>query len=520
MQNIPYLQKKDGVTQLIVDEKPMILLAGELHNSSGSNVAYFENALERVVASNCNAVIAPVSWELLEPVEGNYDFSLVDGMLNAARRRGLRLVLIWFGTWKNAMSTYAPAWVKKDVVRFPRAENSPGKACHTISPLAYEACRCDARAFAALMRHLKSVDENERTVVMMQVENEAGLMGSPRDYSPLAEKAFASLVPESLMNYLQNNVANLMPELKANWAKSGNIMSGTWHEIFGTDAPEVFMAWHVATFINEIAKAGIAEYSLPMFANAWLVQDQGQQPGSYPCGGPVAKMMDIWRAAAPQIDALAPDIYLPDFQSVCAEYSQNGNPLIIPEAQKPCGYANVFSAVAKYNAICFAPFGIDSIEHPEVLAESYSALTDMMPLVTQYQGTGCMVGFAQENVTRVQSPNGAWVQEITKPVHVDVGGYHLTINFQSGQSGLDSIGRGLIIAVSDIEYYIAAAGCTISWHPKADDRRTAEFISVDEGCFVNGKWQHYRRLNGDEAYGEFQCFNNKLSMRKVVLHSF
>lgn len=520
MRNIPQLRKKDGVTQLIVDNEPMILLAGELHNSSGSNVEYFENALEKVVASNCNAVIAPVSWELLEPEEGCYDFSLVDGMLSTARKRGLRLVLIWFGTWKNAMSTYAPAWVKRDTVRFPRAETSPGKASHTISPMSGEACRCDARAFAALMRHLKSVDGKTHTVVMMQVENEAGLLGAPRDYSPQAEAAYNSNVPAELMDYLLKNNNQLMPELKKNWEKSGNRMTGTWLEIFGNDAPEVFMSWHVAKFIDEVAAAGIAEYPLPMFANAWLVQDSGQLPGNYPSGGPVAKMMDIWRAAAPRIEALAPDIYRPDFQAVCAEYAQNGNPLIIPEAQKNSAHGNIFPAIATYNAICFGPFGIDSIENPEVLSESYSVLSDMMPLLTKYQGTGAMYGFVQENVTRVQSPNGAWVQEITKPVQIIIGGYHITISFQTGQTGPESLGRGLIIAVSDTEYYVAAAGCTISWHPTPDDRRTPEFISVDEGSFKDGQWQHYRRLNGDEAYGEFQHFGNKLSVRKIVLHSF
>lgn len=517
---IPCLRRSHGVTHLIVDGKPLLLLAGELHNSSASSLAYLDGVWARVVAARCNAVSVPVSWELVEPEEGVFDFTLVDGILDGARRHGLRVIPIWFGTWKNALSTYVPAWVKTDVARFPRAQTAPGVRSHCISPLSGDACRCDARAFAALMRHLAKHDRKEQTVVMVQVENEAGLLGAARDYSPAAEAAFAGPVPIALTAYLREHRGELTTDVRASWEGAGVRAAGSWSEVFGGAAPEVFMAWHVARFTDRVAEAGKAEYALPMFVNAWLVQQTGERPGSYPSGGPVAKMMDIWRAAAPCIDALAPDIYLPDFQAVCAEYARSGNPLIIPEATKYTAAANVFPAMGTYDALCFAPFGIDSLERPEVLAESYGALAHLMPLIAAHQGTGRMIGFAQGHVIRVQSPNGPWVQQQSTPVRVELGGYHLEISFSADQAESMTPGRGLIIAVSDTEYYVVAANCIVKWGAKADDQRVPEFVSVDDGYFVDGQWRHGRRLNGDEAWGEYQQFGPALAMRRVVMHSF
>ena len=517
---IPCLRHSHGATQLIVDGKPLVLLAGELHNSSASSLAYLEGVWARVVAAHCNAVSVPVSWELVESEEGIFDFTLVDGILEGARRHGLRVIPIWFGTWKNALSTYVPAWVKTDVARFPRAQTAPGVSSHCISPLSDEAGRCDARAFAAVMRHLSVNDRSEQTVVMVQVENEAGLLGAPRDYSPAAEAAFAGPVPATLTAYLREHRAGLTTDVRAGWEGAGARDTGSWSEVFGGAAPEVFMAWHVARFTDRVAAAGKAQYPLPMFANAWLVQQAGERPGAYPSGGPVAKMMDVWRAAAPYIDALAPDIYLPDFQAVCAEYARSGNPLIIPEATKYTAAANVFPAIGTYDALCFAPFGIDSLERPEALAESYTALAHMMPLIAAHQGTGRMIGFAQGQGLRVQSPNGPGIQQRSTPVRLELGGYHLDISFSPDQAEGPTPGRGLIIAVSDAEYYVVASNCTVKWGAKPDDRRVPEFVSVDEGHFVDGQWRHGRRLNGDEACGEYQKFGPGLATRRVVMHSF
>jgi beta-galactosidase GanA len=502
---LPYLRRDGTRTQFIVDGQPFLLLAGEIHNSSASSLAYMEEHVWGVLtATACNTALVPVYWELLEPEEGHFDFTLVDGLLDGARQRGLRLVLLWFGTWKNAMSTYAPPWVKQDLTRFPRAELVRGVPAGTISALSAEAGQADARAFAALLRHLQEVD-GEHTVLMMQVENEPGVLGGARDVSPAANAAYAGPVPAALMTSLAARRAELLPEFQAIWSAAGGRTEGTWEEVFGGDAPEVFMAWHTARFLEAVTAAGKAEYPLPMYANAWLVQPWGARPGAYPSGGPVAKLLDVWRAAAPSLDALAPDIYRPDFQTVCAEYARAGNPLIIPESPTRGAEARAFSALATYDALCFAPFGLDSLADPARLAETYRTLAQMIPLVAEHQGTGRMVGLDQENGL---------------PLTFPLGGYVLQVDFARSDPGEHPAGRGLIIALSDTRYVVVGAGFTVRWHPKPDDPRSLEFLSVDEGHYVAGEWYPYRRLNGDEAQGASLRFGDTLRTCLVALHSF
>ena len=218
---IPSLHKQGTTTQLLVDGKPFVILGGELHNSSASSLAYMEPIWPKMVALNLNTVLAVVSWELLEPEEGKFDFALVDGLLQGARKHNLRLVLLWFGSWKNGVSSYVPGWVKRDVARFPRMQPRPGENVEVLTPLSEANCAADTRAFVALMRHLQEVDSIEHTVLMMQVENEVGLLGATRDHSPLAEAAFAQAVPAELMSYLSDHKDDLIPEFKKYWEAAG-----------------------------------------------------------------------------------------------------------------------------------------------------------------------------------------------------------------------------------------------------------------------------------------------------------
>ncbi|MEJ2701974.1 MAG: beta-galactosidase, partial [Sedimentisphaerales bacterium] len=318
---VPHLVKKGTAVQLVVDDDPLVMLAGELHNSSSTGLEYMERLWPKLKRLNLNTVIAAVSWELVEPEEGHFDFELVDGIMEQAREHDMHVVLLWFASWKNGVSSYAPAWVKKDTRRFPRclgASNLNTK--DVLTPLSEENQRADARAFAALMSHLRQTDGERHTVIMVQVENEVGIRPEPRDLSPLADRAYAAAVPAALMDYLTANKDSLIPELRDCWAKTGFRRSGSWTEVFGegVQTDEIFSAWYYAKYIGGVVKAGKAEYPLPMSVNAWLRAPEGK-PGDYPSGGPVAHVMDIWRAAAPDIDLYAPDIYLPDFKGICAE---------------------------------------------------------------------------------------------------------------------------------------------------------------------------------------------------------
>ena len=482
--DLPHLRRQGAATQLIVEGRPFIILGGELHNSSASSLEYMAPVWPRLAALNLNTVLATVSWELLEPEEGKFDFGLVDGLIQGARRHHLRLVLLWFGSWKNGVSSYAPAWVKKDLKRFPRVQRQDGWNVEVLSPLSDANCRADARALAALMQHVRDVDRGRQTVLMVQVENEAGLLGQTRDYSPPAEEAFRRPVPAELMDYLLKHKDTLIPEFKAVWEAAGARGSGTWPEVFGEGADETFMAWHVARHIGRVAAAGKAEYPLPMFANAWLIQPGNEKPGQYPSGGPVSKVMDVWRAAAPAIDFLAPDIYLPDFKGTCARYTRSGNPLFIPEVHRgPESASRVFYAIGNHDAIGFCPFGIDGVPADHPVAASYALLSEMIPVIAAQQGLGRMAGILIEKDEDLALELGDYRVEVSPKVQ--------------GRANLPAY--GLVIASGPEEFLLAGAGMQVGFAARTAGPGVTAILSVDEGHFKDGQWIPGRRLNGDES---------------------
>jgi len=518
---IPYLRKKGTATQLIVDGEPFIMLGGELHNSSSSSLKYMEPIWPRLARLGLNTVLAPVSWELVEPEEGKFDFAIVDGLIEGACKHNLRLVFLWFGTWKNTSSSYAPAWVKTNLKRFQRAQLGTGKNMDAVSCFSKAACQADSRAFRTLMKHIYEVDGQEHTVITMQVENEVGILRTPRDRCQMAEERFVQQVPRELMKHLQTHVECLTPYLRNVWEETGSKTAGTWKEVFGSGADEVFMAWHFAKYVDVVARAGKVEYPLPMYVNAWLgPQHEGQQPGDYPSGGPVARMMDVWRVAAPNIDFLAPDIYLEDFRGVCCEYVHSGNPLMIPEARRDeQAAANVFYAVAQYDAMCFAPFGIDSIVEPHPLTASYRLLSEMMPVITKYHGTGRMIGFADGSS---YSPGfNISMGGVMRGFEQKLGSYRLQVLFNKPLEKGKVPTAGLIIATEDDEYIIAGAGFTLSFAPKPVEDSNVEILTLDEGRFENGKWIPCRRLNGDESQaGRIVYMGNELGVYMAKVYSY
>lgn len=505
---LPRLQKNGEVTQMVVDGKPFLILAGELHNSSASSIAYMKPIWDKLAKLRLNTVIGTVSWELLEPEEGKFDFTLVDAQIRDARLRNLRLVLIWFATWKNGNSTYVPIWVKMNPQRFPRTrinkQPNPGpffgEGMETLSPFGEASLAADAKAFRALMRHIRAIDP-QHTVIMMQVENEPGLLGDSRDRSPLAEAAFAGPVPAELLNYFAKNKASLLPEMQAVWGARGFKTSGSWADVFGTDpfAEEVFMAWHIARYIGKVAEAGKAELSLPMYANAWLgPQPRMDLPGQYPSGGPVARVLDVWRAAAPSIDMLAPDIYVDDFKGTCALYARSGNPLFIPEARAIPG--SLFWALGQHAALGFSPFGIEDLSEQHQLANAYQVLGELMPLITKHQAEGKIMGILVDGET---------------PQSATFAGYKLTVSsvrrfpwmLAEGQQAMDQPGRnppdrrpmGLVMSTGPDEFLIAGAGLAINFEPDSPGPKESSIGWIDEGVYEKGRWTPGRRLNGDEG---------------------
>lgn len=496
---MPYLQKKGTGTQLIVDGRPYVMLGGELHNSSSSSLKYMEVIWDKLVKLNVNTVLAPISWELVEPEEGRYEFRLIDGLVEKAREHDLKLVFLWFGSWKNGESSYCPGWVKTNLVRFARAQNESGKNLNVLSVFSEEACVADAQAFAAVMRRIREIDEKENTVIMVQVENEVGLLSTSRDRSAAAESVFKSAVPSELMSNLVKNKENLLAELKKTWGRTGFRDRGSWEEVFGEgiETNEIFMAWHYARYINKIVAAGKKEYPLPMYVNAWIVQFEGEKPGQYPSGGPIAKVLDIWRAGGPQIDIFATDIYLPDFKRICASYTRSGNPLLVPEATGDVWFKreawrldesarNVFWAIAEHDAICFAPFGVEGTDVNQAIVQSYEVLSELMPLITEYQGTDKMIGVLQEKSGDEE-----------KGIDTEVGEYLAHISYMNQEK--DDRAYGLIINIGPNEYLVAGYGFNVKFEPLTAGPRYAGILEVWEGRYDEGRWIAGRRLNGDEA---------------------
>ena len=492
---LPHLRRNGDATQLMVDGAPYIVLGGELHNSSPSSPAYMAPIWDSLQRRGLRTVIGAASWELVEPQEGVYDFATVDDQIRQARAHGMRLVMIWFGAYKNAESKYAPSWVRRDETRFPRAERASttrmgGFFTTMLSVFNDRLVKADARAFAALMRHIKAVDPDQ-TVIIMQVENETGLLGDSRDRSAQANAAWRQTVPADLMAYLAKHRADLRPHLLEVWGRNGYRTKGTWAEVFGSDvrAEEIFMAWGFGRYVDQIAKAGAAEYTLPMYTNAWLGPQPGYDiPGDYPSGGPVARMMDIWKAAAPSLALLAPDIYVEDFGGVLAQYRRPDNPIFTPEAKADVG--NMFVALGQYDAIAFSPFGIESKADDSEIFQAYSALAGMTPMIAQGQSEGRIRGF--------KIAKGAVVKDRLGGYDLEVGGPGSTIGAFGAGTGTAAVmadGYGMVIQRGENEFLLIGRGISVKFSVPGKE---VEVDSAQEGAFEGGRWIPGRTLNGDE----------------------
>jgi hypothetical protein len=501
---IPRLQKNGAAEQLLVDGKPFLILGGELGNSAATSSQFMEPVWPRLAKLNLNTVLVPAYWDLIEPEEGKFDFTLIDNLLAGARQNKLRVVFLWFGTWKNSMSCYAPGWVKTNEERFSRAQNKEGRGMELLSPFVEANVTADAKAFAVLMRHLREIDGKQHTVLMVQVENEIGMIPEARDWSELASKLYHQSVPSELMDYLTQRKDNLIPEFRKAWEAAGGKTAGTWEEVFGSGlgTEEIFTAWYFARYTNRVAQAGKAEYPLPMYVNAALIRPN-YAPGRYPSGGPLPHLMDVWHAGAPSIDMLCPDIYFPNFVEWCEKYHRSSNPLFIPEAMRGSrSAANVFYAVGEQNAIGLCPFAIDSVtsEEGKPLTASYDLLRQLTPLILAHQGQGDMAGvvpatsFDQKDVPTEQT--------------VELGGYTLHVNFEKPSKitdtpGLDpgeSLSGGLIICEGPNDFLIAGTGLIVTFKPRGDESLSAGIVSIEEGSYIDGTWTRNRWLGGDESH--------------------
>jgi hypothetical protein len=516
--SLPHLSSNNGVTQLYVEGKPFLILGGELGNSSASDMNYLRPYWQNLRNMHLNTVLAPVYWELMEPIEGRFDFSLVDSLISGARRWNLKLVLLWFGSWKNSMSCYAPEWIKLNQQKYERARDSKGKALEILSAFNTSNLEQDTKAFSAFLKHLGQVDSDDHTVIMVQVENEIGMLTEAREYTKTANAAFQGQVPPALMNYLIKNKNDLVPELSAIWQKSGYARDGTWEEVFGKGlaTDEIFQAWQYAVYTNAVAAAGKKEYPIPMYVNTALNYKHAI-PGQYPSAGPLPHLMDIWQAGAPAIDILSPDFYNPDFRLYSDLYSRRNNPFFIPEIRsEPDNAAKVFLSVGHYQSIGFSPFSIESVAVPmeEPVGKSYRLLEQLIPLILECQ--------VKKKIDGVLLDSGFQKQELSMGKYRLTVSHEYTLGWSPGSRKPDwPKTGGLIMQTDSNEFFIAGTGIVITFAAK-DTNQSIGILQADEGEFLDGKWKPGRRMNGDQDHQgrHIRIPVNEYSIQRVKLYSY
>jgi beta-galactosidase GanA len=543
-QELPRIVQDQGRATLMVDGAPYFLLGAQVDNSSG-----WPERLDAVWPAaellRLNTLEVPVYWEQLEPKRGTFDFTVVDAILTQARAHKMRLVLLWFGTWKNGKMHYVPDWVKSDTATYPRMLSKAGVPIDVLSPNAPANLDADRTAFTALMHHLKQADP-QHTVLMMQVENESGSLGLVRDFSPLAQKLFDAPVPADLLDALHYRTA-----------------SGSWAQVFGDDADETFAAWSVSRYINAIAAAGKQELPLPMYVNNWLKSPRAFPvttiPGDdYPSGGPTVNMIPVWKAMAPSLDLIAPDIYVPNserYRSVMREFHQPGNPLLIPESlgfepfPGATGYARYLYFALGDGAVGFANFGLDRLDiarldiakpnqEMQAVVNGYRLLGSFTPQLAALKFAGKLqtaveedgisqkeLAFAADGTPAPLGPgtapaapaNAAWRVIVSFPPSYDPPA--APVSTTSDTTGLHE-GRAVVAALGTNEFLVAAIDCRVQFAlPVHSNGKQPQMLKVEEGHYDGATWVPTRLWNGDETdYG--LNFGGKGSLLRVTMGSY
>jgi hypothetical protein len=528
----PQLVTQNGRHALLVDGSPYLVLGAQIGNSSAWP-GVLPDVWPALEAMHVNTAEAPVYWEQIEPQPGQFDWTNVDALIDGARSHHLHLILLWFGTWKNGNDHYVPQWVKRDPQHFPRMINSAGTPLDDLSANAPSNMEADRTAFAALMHHVAERDRGQHTVLMMQVENESGGIGAPRDYSPASNREFAGQVPAELVKALGKK-------------------SGTWSEVFPGNADEAFQAWYQARYVNALAEAGKREFDIPFYCNVWLIYPPAELPErhivtagiGYPSGGPNQAMLPLWKAAAPAIDAIGPDIYAsyPDFVlNVMDTYARPDNPLWIPETGQSDEYAPYLFAALSEGAIGFSPFGIDWTDHlpagtvPRAHAANYALLETMDRTLARLDYAGktktfievaggvdqqkifgageqdtilnpieqanAMVPLDQAGTaaTRAADAGGAWVAEVRFGFPQRDG--------EPAPGNTHKLGRMLVAQLGPDEYLLTGIGGSVLFHrPGFLPGIRMQILTAEQGYYTPGAapgapevWHVIRVLNGDET---------------------
>jgi len=440
------------------------VLGGELSNSAVTSVDDIREVMPRMKAVGLNTVLVPVYWEFLEPERGKFDYTLLDAIVSEARANDLRVGLLWFGAWKNSMSCYAPLWFKQDTKRYPRAVTRHGKPLEIASCFSENVWQADAAAFTAMLDRLAETDADMQVVSIIQIENEIGMLEDARDHSPEADRLFAGEVPPALMAYLRKNKQSLHKRLTEKWKHNGYKTKGSWAQVFGDDiyTDEIFMAWHYGVYVERLARIARGKSNRMLYVNA-AMNSRGRKPGEYPSAGPLAHLKDIWHAAAPSLDLLAPDIYDSGFSGWCSQYALPDNRLFIPES-RCCINSGVRAlyAFGEHDALGFSPFAIDQAAPHEVAT------------VTEAYGIMRRIGLLYNKYTNINDRWGMLFDSETKERIIADGDAILTCRHfftlpwdpRATDGSVWPEGGGMILKLAKDEYIIAGSGVVVEFATK------------------------------------------------------
>ena len=482
------LRTHGDAVQLEVDGRPFLVLGGELGNSSAACPRDIEENFAKLRRMGLNTVLVPAYWDLLEPVEGKFDFSLTDKVLEEARRNDLKVIFLWFGAWKNSMSCYAPLWFKADYKKYPRAYTREGKPLEIASAFSENVFKADNKAFTTWLEHISDADRDFGTVIMIQIENEIGMLEAARDHSRAAESLFKSEVPADLTDYLCANRAELHPYMAGKWEENGAKIVGSWEDVFGEGiyTDEIFMAWHYASYVEKMARSAREIYDVPLFVNA-AMNSRGRRPGEYPSAGPLAHLVDVWHCAAPSVDFIAPDLYDDGFKGWTAQYHLHNNPLFIPEIRHTQNNGvRAFYVFGEHNALGFSPFAIEdgTDEQGTPFVEGYEKLREIMPLVTMWQGKDAMWGllFDQNDKERIIE-DGSMVLTCRH-------NFTLPWDPRATDGSVWPEGGGIIIRLAENEYIVAGNGIVVEFETASEKAFGKAVESLGEDGFAAAVSEH------------------------------
>lgn len=505
--NSPRFEEINGSLTLIVDNQPFIAYAGEIHNSNASNPKRMKDLVwDKIDTLNLNTLLVPVYWENIEKIEGTYDFENVKAIIDQARTHNIKLIFLWFGLWKNGISTYIPKWMKKDRKNYPFAKHKDGSSIYSISPLCTKAIQKDADAFHELMKFIKKYDENQQTVIMIQIENEIGLLGTDFDYSEKAMKGLNTEVPDVIRKYCGKQ--------------------GVWKDIFFNDAKEMYLAYHYAEAIQKIAERGKEAYDIPFFINAWIAKEP-TKPGEYPTGGPISKQIPLYKYIAKDIIAFAPDIYVPNFVDVCEEYIEHQEVLLIPETRqdKMNVGSNLIYSVGAYNLYCYSPFAIEDFKgaderdstllkslsidadafNPQHSLELFSKTNKLLSSMTQLIVKNRNLGNTHAFIKECEGQRGELIQ--LKNCNVKIKYPKL--------STADVKPAGFLLEVDEYEFYLVGLNYQVILE---SDFNQIGIISLEEGYFFDNQWVVEKVLNGDEQY--YISFDDTPKVLRIEYHVY